>query len=106
MRVHRSLLTAVGAVALALAPIGAAHAATTPAGSAPEAAAVALKNPCGFYKTGSDAFYNHCTGDGSHVIIKVDASWAPDYERCVYPGEVWLGAASKINGAWYTGRTC
>ncbi|MCX5202786.1 DUF6355 family natural product biosynthesis protein [Streptomyces sp. NBC_00237] len=106
MRVHRSLLTAFGAVALALAPIGAAHAATATTSSVPGAAVGAVKNPCGFYKTGSDAFYHHCTNDGSHVIIKVDANWAPDYERCVYPGETWLGAANKINGAWYTGRTC
>ncbi|MFJ4876867.1 DUF6355 family natural product biosynthesis protein [Streptomyces sp. NPDC088745] len=100
MRVPRFLLTAVGAVALVLAPIGAANAATS--GVAP----VAVKYPCGFYKTGSDAFYHHCTADGSHVIIKVDANWAPDYERCVSPGRTWLGAGSKINNAHYTGRTC
>ncbi|WP_372498639.1 DUF6355 family natural product biosynthesis protein [Yinghuangia soli] len=30
---------------------------------------------------------------------------APDYERCVGPGQPWLGAAAKIQGAYYTGRT-
>ncbi|GAB7029244.1 hypothetical protein JCM4914_07050 [Streptomyces platensis subsp. malvinus] len=64
------------------------------------------KEPCGFYKTGSDAFYRHCTTDGSNVVIKVKVAWAPDYERCVGPGRTWLGSASRIQGAHYVGRTC
>ncbi|MGX8905938.1 DUF6355 family natural product biosynthesis protein [Streptomyces sp. QH1-20] len=94
MNVRRSLTAAVGAVALTLGLASAASA--TPA----------ALNPCGFYETGSDAFYNHCTGDGSRVVIKVDVAWGPDYERCVAPGTVWLGSADKINGAHYVGRTC
>lgn len=69
--------------------------------SAPSAAA-----PCGFYKTSADAFYQHCTSDGSHVVIKVEVAHASDYERCVAPGRTWLGSASKIQGAHYVGRTC
>lgn len=69
-------------------------------------AAPAAANPCGFYKTSSDAFYNHCTSDGSNVVIKVRVALAPDYERCVGPGRSWLGSASNIQGAHYTGRTC
>ncbi|MGX1128202.1 hypothetical protein RKD49_000392 [Streptomyces glaucescens] len=69
--------------------------------TAPGAAA----DPCGFYETGSDAYYNHCTSDGSHVVIEVEV-WGPNYERCVGPGRTWLGSASKIDGAFYTGRTC
>ncbi|MGH4035910.1 DUF6355 family natural product biosynthesis protein [Actinomycetota bacterium Odt1-20B] len=97
MRIRRLLSAAVGCAALALAFPGAvvAHA-------APSAAA----EPCGFYETGSDAFYNHCTDDGSTVVIKVEVSWGPDYERCVGPGRSWLGSASKIQGAHYTGRLC
>ncbi|MEV0373275.1 DUF6355 family natural product biosynthesis protein [Streptomyces sp. NPDC050636] len=70
--------------------------------AAPSAAA----NPCGFFKTSSDAFYNHCTNDGSRVVIKVNAAFAPDYERCLAAGETWLGSAGDIRGARYVGRTC
>ncbi|GAA0458984.1 hypothetical protein GCM10009544_21930 [Streptomyces stramineus] len=65
----------------------------------------AAMNPCGFYETGSDAYYNHCTGDGSRIIIEVEV-WGPNYERCVGPGVSWLGSAGKIDGAHYVGRTC
>jgi hypothetical protein len=40
------------------------------------------------------------------VVVKVEVAWAADYERCVAPGTSWLGAASKIDGAHYVGRTC
>ncbi|MFJ1967543.1 DUF6355 family natural product biosynthesis protein [Streptomyces sp. NPDC087903] len=68
-------------------------------------AAPATADPCGFYATGSDAFYNHCTGDGSRVVIEVEV-WGPNYERCVAPGRTWLGSSGKIDGAHYVGRTC
>ncbi|MDQ0934480.1 hypothetical protein QFZ49_004420 [Streptomyces turgidiscabies] len=68
-------------------------------------AATAAANPCGFYETGSDAYYNHCTGDGSRIIIEVEV-FGPNYEKCVAPGDTWLGSASKIDGAFYTGRLC
>ncbi|MFI0982072.1 DUF6355 family natural product biosynthesis protein [Streptomyces sp. NPDC021093] len=98
MRVPRSLLAAVGAAALFLGT-------TTAATAAPGAQSAAM-NPCGFYETGSDAFYHHCTGDGSQIVIKVEINFGPDYERCVGPGNHWLGSASKIDGAHYTGRLC
>lgn len=98
MRVRRMLLAAAGAATLVL---GSATVTT----AAPGAQAAAM-NPCGFYKTGSDAFYRHCTSDGSQVVIKVNVKNAPDYERCVSPGNTWLGSAKKINGAHYVGRTC
>ncbi|SHI49733.1 DUF6355 family natural product biosynthesis protein [Streptomyces sp. 3214.6] len=97
MRVRRTVLSTLGSVALVLASLGAVTAAAT----SPAAA-----NPCGFYETGSDAFYNHCTSDGSHVVIKVEVALAPDYEWCVGPGTTWLGSSRKIQGAHYTGRTC
>ncbi|MEU9123161.1 DUF6355 family natural product biosynthesis protein [Streptomyces sp. NPDC048506] len=62
--------------------------------------------PCGFYKTSSDAYYRHCTTDGSHVVIKVRVALAPDYDLCVGPGRTWLGSASRIQDAHYLGRTC
>ncbi|MFF8727082.1 DUF6355 family natural product biosynthesis protein [Streptomyces sp. NPDC015171] len=96
MRVRNLLTASLGSVALALALLGAGTAAATPAAA----------DPCGFYKTGSDAFYNHCTSDGSRVVIKVEVALAPDYETCVGPGRTWLGSAGKVQGAHYTGRTC
>jgi hypothetical protein len=88
--------SALGSAALVLTSMGAVTTTATPAAA----------DPCGFYETGSDAFYNHCTSDGSHVVIKVEVALAPDYERCVGPGKSWLGSASKITGAHYVGRTC
>ncbi|MDX2544958.1 DUF6355 family natural product biosynthesis protein [Streptomyces sp. WI04-05B] len=68
-------------------------------------AATAAANPCGYYATSSDAYYNHCTSDGSHIVIEVEV-WGPNYEKCVLPGVTWLGSSSRIDGAWYVGRTC
>ncbi|MEU9376326.1 DUF6355 family natural product biosynthesis protein [Streptomyces sp. NPDC048255] len=89
---RRSVPAALGAIALVLG-LGAA---TAPA---------AVAAPCGFYETGSDAYYNHCTGDGSRVVIEVEV-WGPNYEKCVGPGTTWLGSAKKIDGAHYVHRTC
>ncbi|MEU8675545.1 DUF6355 family natural product biosynthesis protein [Streptomyces sp. NPDC048560] len=98
MRIRHSLLSAAAAAVLT---VGLAPAATA---TAPAHAATAM-NPCGFYETGSDARYNHCTSDGSNVIIEVEV-FGPNYERCVGPGDTWLGSASRIQGAFYVGRTC
>ncbi|MFG2142175.1 DUF6355 family natural product biosynthesis protein [Streptomyces sp. NPDC048650] len=96
MRVRRMVTGALGSTALVLTSLGALTATASPAAA----------NPCGFYKTGSDAFYNHCTSDGSRVVIKVRVARQADYERCVGPGRSWLGSAGKIQGAHYVGRTC
>ncbi|MFD7303395.1 MULTISPECIES: DUF6355 family natural product biosynthesis protein [Streptomyces] len=92
MTLRRALVGALSSIVLGLG---------LPVATASSAAA----DPCGFYETGSDAYYNHCTGDGSHVVIEVEV-WGPNHERCVVPGRTWLGAAGKIDGAFYTGRTC
>ncbi|MFG2574117.1 DUF6355 family natural product biosynthesis protein [Streptomyces sp. NBC_00704] len=96
MRVRRTVLGTLGSAALVFASLGAVTATAGPAAA----------NPCGFYETGSDAFYNHCTSDGSRVVIKVEVARAPDHEWCVGPGTTWLGSASRIQGAHYTGRLC
>ncbi|MET9450464.1 DUF6355 family natural product biosynthesis protein [Streptomyces cinerochromogenes] len=96
MHARRLLTSTLGSLALAFGLLGAGTATATPAAVA----------PCGFYETGSDAYYNHCTSDGSRVVIKVEVAWAPDYERCVAPGRTWLGSADEIQGAHYAGRTC
>ncbi|SDN55196.1 hypothetical protein SAMN04487981_105412 [Streptomyces sp. cf386] len=96
MRVRRMVTGALGSAALVLTSLGALTAHATPAAA----------DPCGFYETSADAFYNHCTSDGSRVVIKVEVALAPDYERCVAPGKTWLGSADKIQGAYYVGRTC
>lgn len=93
MRVRRLIPTILAAVALSAA---AGISTATPAAA----------DPCGFFETGSDAFYNHCTSDGSHIVIKVEVAYAPDHEMCVGPGTTWLGSASKIQGAHYVNRTC
>ncbi|MET7482278.1 DUF6355 family natural product biosynthesis protein [Streptomyces sp. NPDC005538] len=96
MRVRRLVTSALGSAALVLTSLGAVAAASP----------LTATEPCGFYETGSDAFYRHCTSDGSQVVIKVEVARAPDYETCVGPGRTWLGSARKIQGAHYTGRTC
>ncbi|GHC66139.1 DUF6355 family natural product biosynthesis protein [Streptomyces flavofungini] len=96
MPVRRLVTSALASTALALTSLGAVTVTATPAAA----------DPCGFYETSADAFYNHCTSDGSRVVIEVRVAMAPDYERCVGPGKTWLGSASKIQGAHYVGRTC
>ncbi|MFE9254226.1 DUF6355 family natural product biosynthesis protein [Streptomyces sp. NPDC006879] len=73
--------------------------------SATAAAPASALNPCGFFETASDAYYNHCTSDGSHIVIEID-DWGPNTLRCVGPGTTWIGAAGDVDGAWYVGRTC
>ncbi|GAA4804731.1 DUF6355 family natural product biosynthesis protein [Streptomyces ziwulingensis] len=97
MRIRRLVTSTLAATALVFTSLGTVAVTATPAGAAA---------PCGFYKTGSDAYYRHCTSDGSRVVIKVRVAKASDYERCVAPGTTWLGAAGKIQGAHYAGRTC
>ncbi|MFJ2769719.1 DUF6355 family natural product biosynthesis protein [Streptomyces sp. NPDC087300] len=96
MRVRRSLPALIGALALGLGMSMASSATASPA---------AVKDPCGFFETASDAYYNHCTSDGSHIVIEID-DWGPNSEQCVGPGVTWIGSASGVDGAWYTGRTC
>lgn len=96
MRIRRVLTGALGSAALVLTSLGAVTAQASPVAA----------DPCGFFETGSDAFYNHCTSDGSRVVIKVEVALAADYERCVGPGKSWLGSAARIQGAHYVGRTC
>ncbi|GGO45101.1 MULTISPECIES: DUF6355 family natural product biosynthesis protein [Streptomyces] len=95
MSVRRLVTTALAATALAFTSLGAVTVTATPAAA----------DPCGFYETSADAFYNHCASD-TRVVIHVRVALAPDYERCVGPGKTWLGSASKIQGAHYVGRTC
>ena len=95
MPLRRIVTSALASLALALASVG-----TLTLSAGPAAA-----NPCGFYKTHSDAYYNHCTSDGSHIVIEID-DWGPNSEQCVGPGVTWIGSASGVDGAWYTGRTC
>lgn len=96
MRVRHLMTSSLATVALAATSLGVVTTSASPAAA----------NPCGFYETSKDAFYNHCTSDGSRVVIKVKVARAPDYETCVSPGKSWLGAAAKIQGAHYAGRTC
>nr|WP_254389150.1 DUF6355 family natural product biosynthesis protein [Streptomyces sp. AC550_RSS872] len=96
MSLRRMVTGALGSAVLVLTSLGAVTAQASPAAA----------DPCGFYETSSDAYYNHCTSDGSRVVIHVRVALAPDYERCVGPGRTWLGPAEKIQGAHYVNRTC
>lgn len=96
MRVRRSLSALIGALTLGLGMTLTSSASAEPA---------AVMNPCGFYETHSDAYYNHCTSDGSKILIEID-DWGPNTTRCVGPGVTWIGKAGDVDGAWYIGRTC
>ncbi|MFD4631981.1 DUF6355 family natural product biosynthesis protein [Streptomyces sp. NPDC058284] len=96
MRVRRTLPALIGALTIGLGISLASSASAEP---------TAVKDPCGFFETASDAYYNHCTSDGSHIVIEID-DWGPNSERCVGPGVTWIGSASGVDGAWYTGRLC
>ncbi|MGX8910259.1 DUF6355 family natural product biosynthesis protein [Streptomyces netropsis] len=96
MRVRLPLLALIGAVTLALGT------SMVPSASASSAT---LLNPCGFFETASDAYYNHCTSDGSRILIEID-DWGPNTVKCVGPGTTWIGEAGDVDGAWYIGRTC
>jgi hypothetical protein len=61
---------------------------------------------CGYFEEGGRAGYNHCTSDGSNVVIHVDTILAQDYEICVGPGETPLGSTNLVRGAWYVGKLC
>jgi hypothetical protein len=62
---------------------------------------------CGFWEGGPSAFYTHCTSDGSHIQIRVEReNGLSGYNDCAYPGRNYLGFASQIKFAWYTGRSC
>ncbi|MFI6641859.1 DUF6355 family natural product biosynthesis protein [Streptomyces sp. NPDC050504] len=97
MRIRRSLPVVLGAATLLLGLSATASAAPSPVDSA--------RNPCGFFETSSDAYYNHCTSDGSHILIEID-DWGPNTVQCVGPGTTWIGEAGDVDGAWYIGRTC
>jgi hypothetical protein len=90
------------AVATALAIAGILGANTTASAVVGPAA-----DPCGYWEGGPSAFYTHCTSDGSHIIVRVERERGlSGYDQCVYPGRNYLGHASIIKFAWYTGRLC
>ena len=69
-------------------------------------AAATTTADCGYFIRGIEAYYGHCTSDGSHIQIRMDLVGEPDRNRCVGPGETHLGPALIYRGAYYTGRLC
>ncbi|MEU5427102.1 DUF6355 family natural product biosynthesis protein [Streptomyces olivoreticuli] len=63
---------------------------------------------CGWDPDGASgrAYYNHCTGDGSSIWIRVERQNAGGYDQCVGPNRTYLGPTSVIKYAWYKGGTC
>ncbi|GGM70076.1 hypothetical protein GCM10012275_45650 [Longimycelium tulufanense] len=78
--------------------------AATPDGSA------ALLPACGWdpNPATNQAWYNHCTSDGSRVLIRVEvhAGRGSSYDKCVPPGQTYLGTLDVVRYAWYKGQTC
>ncbi|MFJ7216567.1 DUF6355 family natural product biosynthesis protein [Amycolatopsis sp. NPDC098790] len=75
---------------------------TGTAGAAP-ASQVAT---CGYYVDGVEAYYNHCTSDGSHIVIREDRVGEFDKNVCVGPGVTHLGTAVIVRYARYIGQLC
>lgn len=75
-------------------------------GTAAPAVPAEAQARCGFYEEGADAYYLHCTNDGSVVQIKVDTKIGSWYE-CAAPWDRrYLGPASVVDNAYYTGKLC
>ncbi|WP_412566555.1 DUF6355 family natural product biosynthesis protein [Streptomyces chartreusis] len=96
-------MAAAASLAVGTAPANAALAPPPHTQSAP------ALSPCGWYTDWTaTAWYNHC-GTGK-VVIYVDllsvGGSSEGYERCVGPGDTWLGSWPGVQGAWYVGRTC
>ena len=91
-----SLRTLRAALAALLLSAGLGFATTTPAHAA----------ACGYFVSGGNSYYNHCTSDGSIIDIHIDVVLGWDKNRCVSPGVTYLGSATKIRNAWYTGHLC
>jgi hypothetical protein len=70
------------------------------------AVAAPAADPCAYFVRGIEAYYNHCTSDGSHIEIRLNMVGEFDKNRCVGPGTTHLGGAHLIRGARYTGKLC
>ncbi|MGC5561606.1 DUF6355 family natural product biosynthesis protein [Streptomyces sp. FR-108] len=106
---RRGIKSALMTAALAAAAVGTTVA---PANAAPQPtpqAQPATASACGWYTDWTaHAWYNHC-GSG-RVVIYVDllsvGGSSEGYEKCVGPGDTFLGSWPAVQGAWYVGRTC
>ncbi|MFB9904223.1 DUF6355 family natural product biosynthesis protein [Allokutzneria oryzae] len=74
-----------------------------PAAASPHDSSEAAK--CGYFTKNIGAYYDHCTSDGSSVVIVVQKK-SSDEERCVKPGVTYLGSIYQIRGAYYNGKLC
>ncbi len=106
MRV-KSLFAALGVAAALVAGSGIAPASAAPASDqqgSPQLPA------CGWdpNPATNEAWYNHCTGDGTRVVIRVEIhdGQGDSYDKCVAPGQTYLGTLNVVRYAWYKGLTC
>lgn len=76
------------------------------ADAAPEARERVAARQCAYYEAHGSAYWNHCTTDGSWIVIKLDVVLGRDEYRCVGPGVTRLGPAAKYRGASYEHRLC
>jgi hypothetical protein len=64
---------------------------------------------CGFYESGGSAYYGHCDAPPrTDIVIHVTGEFPnlTEYDMCVKPGVTYLGPATLISYAVYTGRLC
>ncbi|MDT8910041.1 DUF6355 family natural product biosynthesis protein [Amycolatopsis sp. PS_44_ISF1] len=98
--VHRCTRAATGAAVLATAAL------ISSAVSGEATASPRVAHPCGYSIDGIEAYYNHCTSDGSHILIREDRVGELDKNVCVGPGSTHLGPALIVRYARYIGKLC
>jgi hypothetical protein len=70
------------------------------------AAPVSAADPCGYFESGNDGWYNHCPYDEHLVEVYIDYENGGKGQTCVATGTTRIGNASDIYFAWSTRRAC
>jgi Family of unknown function (DUF6355) len=65
----------------------------------------ASAEPCGYFRSGIQAYYNHCA-PSDRIVIRVDKRFTDDYNLCVNPGITRLGTWTATQFAYATGQRC
>ncbi|WP_409496849.1 DUF6355 family natural product biosynthesis protein [Amycolatopsis sp. cmx-11-12] len=63
--------------------------------------------PCGYSESNGHSWYDHCTSDGSLIVIKIDFVLVRDRWHCVAPGVSYIAASvnTQTPGTPATGAT-
>ncbi len=93
----RTILATAALATTALVSLGGGAAQAAPVGGGAHTMA------CGYYETGTEAFYGHC-GTG-RIMIEIDKDWTWNSDfLCVGPGETRLGSVDDYDNAWSIGN--